>query len=440
MGTIDFAVIALGILAFALVSGRLTKSVITPPMAFAVFGFMIGPYGARLAVIDLDTEIIRTLAELTLVLVLFTDAARIDLKHLRRDHSLPIRLLTIGMPLTFILGFAVALTLFPVFGIEIGLIEAALIAIILTPTDAALGQIVVIAERVPVRVRQALNVESGLNDGLVLPLVLIFIALGLSISGQEASQPIEYWVKFIGLQLLLGPLVGVGVGLFGGYIVDRAAQAKWMTLEFQGMSSLGLALVAFAVAELVGGNGFISAFIAGLVMGATKRSLCSYLFEFAETEGQLLALLTFMIFGAVMVPHALIALNGPERWPILIYAGLSLTAIRMFPVVAALFGKGLKPQSILFLGWFGPRGLASILFALMAAQSGVLSNPDLLMAVVVTTVMGSIAAHGLSAAPAVKWYGNVAKAFIVSDPECPERQQIIEHPTRIGRGILARRK
>ncbi len=440
MGTIDFAVIALGILAFALVSGRLANSVATPPMVFALFGLAIGPFGAQIAVIDLDAEIIKTLAELTLILVLFTDAARIDINHLRRDHSLPIRLLTIGLPLTFFLGTFAALTLFPILGIEIGLIDAALIAVVLTPTDAALGQIVVIAERVPVRVRQALNVESGLNDGLVLPIVLILIAFGLSASGQEVGQPVEFWIKFIGLQLILGPLVGIGVGLFGGRIVDKSAQAKWMTLEFQGMSALGLALVAYSIAELIGGNGFISAFTAGLVMGATKHSLCSYLFEFAETQGQLLTLLTFMIFGAVMVPDAIATLRGPDRWAVIIYAGLSLTVLRMVPVMIALAGKRLKPQSILFLGWFGPRGLASILFALLTVQSGVIANPELFMAVIVTTVMGSIAAHGLSAAPAVNWYGKLACAFITAEPDCPEKKNAVEHPTRIGRSVLRRGK
>lgn len=430
METLDFAAIAVGVLAFALVSGRLANSILTPPLAFAGFGYLIGPYGLGWATIDLDAEIIRALAELTLILVLFSDAARIDVGRLKRDHAIPVRLLAIGLPLTFLAGTAVAYALFSWTGFAIPLVEAALIAAVLTPTDAALGQLVVVAERVPVRVRQALNIESGLNDGLTLPLVLLLAALGLGTGGAGSTGG---WVNFIGLQLTLGPLVGVAVGLFGGFAVDRAATAKWMTLEFQGMSALGLALVAYAFAELVGGNGFISAFVAGLVMGATKRSLCTYLFEFAETQGQLLTLLTFMIFGAVMVPEALTVLDGPALWPILGYAALSLTIIRMVPVALSLSGLRLKPQSILFVGWFGPRGLASILFALLVVELGAVPDPDFFMGVVVATVLMSVVAHGLTAAPAVHYYAKVAKAFIAADPACPEREPAHEHPTRVAR-------
>ncbi|MCZ6606040.1 MAG: cation:proton antiporter [Alphaproteobacteria bacterium] len=440
METLDFAVISLGVLAFALVSGRLVNSAITPPMVFVAFGLLIGPYGLGIAAIDLDADLIRALAELTLILVLFTDAARIDVGRLRRDHTLPVRLLAIGLPLTFLLGVALAWPLFVGFGLitgslTAGLVQAALIAAVLAPTDAALGQLVVVAEQVPARVRQALNVESGLNDGLTLPLVLLLIAMAVSAQG-EAAGGFEFWARFVGLQLTVGPLVGAAVGFFGGLVVDRAARAQWMTLAFQGLSALGLALIAYAAAELCGGNGFISAFVAGLVMGATKRSVCGYLFDFAETQGQLLTLLTFMIFGAVMVPRAILALDGPALLPVVVYALLSLTVIRMGPVALALWSKRLRRESIVFMGWFGPRGLASILFALLVLQHGVVADDGIFLPVVVVTVLFSVILHGLSAAPGVAWYGTVAKAFMHADPGCPEQRSITELPTRVGRGIL----
>jgi NhaP-type Na+/H+ or K+/H+ antiporter len=439
MDTLSFAVISLAVLAFALGSAKFANSILTPPMVFAVFGFLVGPHGANLAAIDLDGEIIRTLAELTLVLVLFTDAARIDIRRLATDHTLPVRLLAIAMPLTFILGTVAAWALFSLFALPLGWIEAALVAAVLTPTDAALGQVVVISKIVPARVRQALNVESGLNDGLALPAILILVACGLAVAQASpgAEQSTLYWVEFVGKQLVLGPLVGIGVGLFGGLAVDRAARAGWMTLAFQGITALGLALIAFAAAELVGGNGFISAFVAGLVMGATKRSLCTYLFEFAETQGQLLTLLTFMIFGAAMVPQAFEAVTAYSIVPVLIYAVLSLTILRMAPTALGFVGMGLKTQSVVFIGWFGPRGLASILFALLVAESGAVADPEFFLAIVVATVALSIAVHGLTAAPGVRWYGRAAAAFIQAEPASPEQMPVVDLPTRVSRGILA---
>ena len=429
MESLTFVVVALGLLGYALVSGRLQDSVITPPMAFVAFGLVVGPAVLDLAKLGVETAVIDILAELTLILVLFTDAARIDLRLLWRDHNLPIRMLVIGLPLTVIAGAAVAVFLFAG---RFGLWEAALLAAVLAPTDAALGQAVVASERVPVRIRQALNIESGLNDGLALPLVLILASLA---SATHAPESLDFWTRFVALQLLLGPLVGVVVGFAGGRIVDAAARSGWMTLPFQGLSALGLAIIAFAAAELVGGNGFIAAFIAGLTLGNVVRSACTFLFEFAETEGQLLTLLTFLVFGAVMVPAAVPHFD----LTVLIYAALSLTVIRMVPVAISLIGSGVAGSTVLFVGWFGPRGLASILFALLVIEESAVAARDEFLAIVVTTVLLSVVLHGLSAAPGAAAYGRRAATQARTRPTCAEAAPVSEMPTRVY-GAMAQMK
>ncbi len=417
MDTESFLVIAAGLVAFALVSGKLRSTVVTPPMIFSAFGLVIGGAVLGVAEVDFDNDIIHTLAELTLVFVLFTDAARIDLRLLRRDHNLPVRLLVVGMPLTIIAGALVALALLPGFTLW----QAALLAAVLAPTDAALGQAVVSSSLVPARIRQAINVESGLNDGVALPLVLLFASLA---SAAHAAIDASDWIRFGLMQVVLGPLVGIVIGWLGAKAVDWAAGNGWMATALEGPAALGIALIAFAVAELVGGNGFISAFVAGLVLGNTVRGQCTALFEFAESEGQLLTLLTFLIFGAVLLPTVL----GGVDWQVIVYAVLSLTVIRMVPAALALIGTGVRPPTTLFLGWFGPRGLASILFALLVLEeSDVPLNADILEITVVTVAL-SILAHGFTAAPASRWYAGLVRRI----GECEEAKPVKEMPSRFG--------
>ncbi len=429
MESLTFVIVAFGLLGYALVSGRLQQSAITPPMVFVAFGLIIGPGVLAVADLDVDTAVIDTLAELTLVLVLFTDAARIDLRLLWRDHNLPVRMLAIGMPLTILAGLGVAMALFDQFG----LLEAALIAAVLAPTDAALGQAVVSSARVPVRIRQALSIESGLNDGIALPVVVILASFA-SAGHAEASPGVDFWVRFVALQLVLGPVVGAAVGGIGGRLVDSAARAGWMTLPFQGLSALGLAIIAFAAAEVVGGNGFIAAFVAGLTLGNVVRSACTFLFEFAETEGQLLTLLTFLVFGAVMVPPAIAGFDPI----VLVYAVLSLTLIRMVPVAISLIGSGVSAPTVGFLGWFGPRGLASILFALLVVEESAVAARADFLAIVVTTVLLSVVLHGLTAAPGAALYARSAAAMGRAKPDCAEAVPVSEMPTRLYGAIRSR--
>ncbi len=415
--------VAVAILAFGLVSRRAQAGILTPPLAFVAFGMVLGPIGFDLVGYDLEHGIIHALAELTLVLVLFTDASRIDLAVVRRQHDLPVRMLVIGLPLTVAAGAVVGLVLFP----EMGLWHVAALAAVLAPTDAALAQSVVGHPKVPPRIRQALNIESGLNDGIALPVVLILASLAAVEAGAgEGGRSGLDWAQFVALQIVLGPLVGIAVGWLGGGLVQRAAKAGWVDGSFLKLSALGLALLAFAGAELVHGNGFIAAFCAGLAMGNTARDVCPRLHEFGETEGQLLALLTFLVFGVAMVPEAIAHMS----WPVIAYALLSLTVIRMIPVALSLVGSKLMAPSILFLGWFGPRGLASILFALLVLEKLMIESGPLLT-VVVTTVTLSVLLHGLTAAPLSAMYGRACERMSKMAPGAAEDRPVTEMPLRI---------
>jgi NhaP-type Na+/H+ or K+/H+ antiporter len=389
--------VAVVILLFGAISRRAERSPLTPPMFFIAAGCLLSEHGLDLLEIDIAGSVVHALAELTLVLVLFTDASRIDLTCLRREGSLPLRMLGIGLPLTIVAGTAAGLALLPGFG----WIEAALLAAILAPTDAALGQAVVSNPLVPVRIRQALNVESGLNDGIALPVVLVFASMA---GATEGESGVGHWLSFAGLAVTLGPLVGAAVGWGGGRWLERGVATGWINTPFERLSSIGLALFAFAGAELVGGNGFIAAFVAGLTLGNVGRNVCETLYDFGETEGQLLTLLVFLVFGAVMVPEAIAHFSVAT----FVYAVASLTLVRMVPVAIAMLGSGMPVPSVAFLGWFGPRGLASILFALLVLEEGRLAVGPLLEGVVVLTVLMSAVLHGATAYPLARRYGAYA--------------------------------
>ena len=411
-----FLVLAVGLIAFGLVSAKLSNSILTAPILFVAFGIAAGPLGLHLVNVDFSGEAIELIAEITLVLVLYTDAARIDVRTLWRYHNLPSRMLLIGLPLTILAGALAALAIFP--GLPI--FEAALLAAILAPTDAALGQAVVTNKAVPVRIRQTLNAESGLNDGIALPVVLVFVSLAMAMEGpaQSASE----WITFGALQVTLGPLAGLAVGYAGGRLIDRASEAGWMTRGFQGLGALAVALAAFALAELIGGNGFIAAFVAGVTVGNVHRGMCEFLFDFVEEEGQLLTLLTFFLFGAVMVPQVIDDITVS----VFLYAVASLTIVRIIPVILSLLGTGLNLPTWLFLGWFGPRGLASILFALLVLGENESAQAAVIMATVVMTVFLSVLLHGVTAAPGARWYSRVVGRM----GECEETQPVTEIPTR----------
>lgn len=412
----EIAVVATFVLGYALVSRRLSTTPLTGPIVFVGAGILLGP--TALGVIDLgmDEGVVRVLAEATLVLLLFTDAIRIDLRRLRYQIALPARLLGIGLPLTVVAGLAVALGLFPGFGLW----EAALLAAILTPTDAALGAAVVSNPRVPERIRQGLNVESGLNDGLMLPIITLFLALAATEEGLESAG---FWVEFAAKQIGFGVLVGAAVGVAGGYLINRFASMNWMEGAFRQLATLAVGVGAFAAAEALEGNGFVAAFVAGLAFGAAAREHCEGIYNFAQDEAELLALLTFLFFGVAIAGPALDELT----WQILVYALLSLTVVRMVPVAAGLIGGGFKAPTVGYLGWFGPRGLASIVFGLTILEEADLVNGDLIFLVVTWTVMISVLLHGISAVPLSERY---ADWFVARTEPMEEAMEVEPMPMR----------
>jgi NhaP-type Na+/H+ or K+/H+ antiporter len=413
---VDLIVLACVVFAFGIVSRRLEGTVLTAPIVFVVAGAVLGPAGLGLVEMGLDDHTVLLLGEIALALVLFTDAARTDLSALRQNKALPLRLLGIGMPLTIALGTIVAALLLA----DLTFWEAAIIGTVLAPTDAALGQAVVSNQRVPVRVRQALNVEAGLNDGLSVPFLALFLILT---EADERHMSARSWVRFALEQVGLGILVGVGIGLAGGWLVAWASRKEWMTGTFQRLTLLALALIAWALADQMGGNGFIAAFVGGLAVGPTARSIGGQLFRFTEAEGQLLSLSVFFVFGALAI-----GLIQPLSWEVALYALLSLTLIRVLPVALSLLRTRMAGVTVLFAGWFGPRGLASIVLGLIVvAAAPRLAGRDEMEMVVASTVLLSVLLHGVTAAPLSAAYARRVEGMAV---DAPEKQGVVEASTR----------
>ncbi len=417
---IGLVAVLICILLAAAISQRIQGSVITLPMVYTVLGLILSGRVLGLIELDLGNELIRIIAVVTLILVLATDASRIDVRMLIKDHTLPLRLLGIGLPLMMIFGTIVAAMLFA----ELNFWEAAVLAIVLSPTDASLGQAVVANPKVPVRIRQTMNVESGLNDGIVMPFLLM--ALSLAVAETRAQDP-TYWLGLALGQIVFGILVGLIVGFLGRRFFEWGKRSQWISIEFQKISPLVLALLAYGIAELVGGNGLIAAFVTGMTAANTaKEKSPEMLYEFAEVGVQSLMMLTFMIvFGAVMLPRALDQINGM----MVLYAVLSLAVIRLIAVGMSLIRSKVKPITTAFLGWFGPRGVASILYIFTVMDED-LAGETLIYNVVMLTVMISIFAHGITAAPLANWYAKRVEAVV--EPEGTEMAMVPEMPLRTG--------
>jgi NhaP-type Na+/H+ or K+/H+ antiporter len=425
-------VFALLVVLYSLVARRLEGTPITAPMVFVTAGIVAAATGEIDLPVDVTTVETASGAdsvtveiasgaflfalEVTLALLLFSDAARLNLRKLRGSAALPGRLLLIGLPLTVALAGAVAFGLFD----ELVFWEALVLATVIAPTDAALGQSVVSNRRLPVRIRQALNVESGLNDGLAVPLFTIFLALAVA---EE-----EVTAKSAGLVILeklgYGVLVGVAVGLVGGWLVTVASRRGWMTGVSQQLGVAAMAVLAWWSAEEIGGSGFIAAFVGGVALGGAARWVGPKVVEFTEDSGALLNHFVFFGFGLVAIE-----LLGAATWQMVLFAVLALTVIRMLPVALALLGTGLRPLTVGFVGWFGPRGLASIILALLVIED----EPELPGGATITIAMAvvvvmSVYAHGLTAAPGVAWYARRTEGM---HEDAPERHEVPELPTRL---------
>jgi NhaP-type Na+/H+ or K+/H+ antiporter len=409
--------LAIVVVAYALVASKLARWWITAPMVFVAVGAVLGPSGLDALPVSVSSHAVLTVTELTLALLLFSDAATVRLRAVEGDASLPTRLLFVGLPLTVVAGAVLAYLMLP----GVGWAAAALIATILAPTDAALGMAVVTNPAVPVRIRRALNVESGLNDGIATPFVTIFIAL---VATEEAIGD-EAWefaaVKQIGLAIV----TAIAVGYLGGKLFTFAKDRGWTSDVSEQIAILALALLSYVGAVAIGGNGFVSVFAAGILFGAATRGRVEAAVRFTDTLGLSASFLVWSVFGALFVGE-LFTHEFAVR-PIL-YAIVSLTLIRMVPVAIALIGTRLRPATVSFMGWFGPRGLASVVFTLIALEElEHAAGGGLLVATATWTILLSVLLHGITAPPLATRYGT----SIAHAGDVPEKAAASEPRPRI---------
>ncbi len=403
LGILILCVFTLG---FAMIAKRLSSTIVTAPMIFLLLGYFVSLTDILPA--EEAEAGLHLVAEITLIVLLFLDAAQIDLDALRRRHVWPVRMLAIGLPISVALGTLAAILFLPGWP----LVGVALIAAILAPTDAALGQAVVTNPIVPERVRRALTVESGLNDGLALPAVLLFASLTAMAMSNDSLD----WALFGAQQLLLGPLAGISVGLLGGKLLLISKDSQFTSEIYEGIGALALAGIAYIGATLIGGNGFISAFVAGLCFGNMVRGRCRFIFEFVESEGQMLTWCAFFLLGLALVPDALQELTPGTLALILV----SLFVVRPVAIWISLIETDSAPVTRLFFGWFGPRGLATALFALLVMKDIGMVFSDQVINIAINAVWISALLHGMTAVPGAKWYAE--KVRLMGD--CPETRKV----------------
>jgi len=386
----NLAILAAFVLLYSLVSGGLEKTPFNGAVVFMAFGLILGPLGLGFLTLEVDAELLSTLAELTLAMVLFTDASNANLRELKHSFKIPQKLLLIGLPLTILLGFVTGYLLFD----GLALLEIALIATMLAPTDAALGKAVVTNEAVPSNIREGLNVESGLNDGICVPILFIFLALATSTGAEGSTSMLA--LKLVIEAIGIGAAVGVGLTFLAVRLFPHCAERGWVTETWQQLTVPALAVTCFAVAQWFGGSGFIACFVGGMLYGKLANQHKHKFLLAAEGTGDTLALITWVIFGTAVVGQSIDSFS----WQVVVYALLSLTLIRMLPVFLVLKGMNLSTDEKLFMGWFGPRGLASIVFAVIVLNEHLPGGETISMTVVCTIIL-SVIGHGLSANPLV---------------------------------------
>ena len=392
------AVISAFVFLYCLVASKLERTQFNGPLVFVACGLLLGPYCLNLVAMDIDGETLKTLAELTLAVVLFTDSAGANLPVLFRIKRLPARLLLIGLPLTITLGFLTGGLIYT----NLTWIELALLATMLAPTDAALGQAVINNKAVPNSVREGLNVESGLNDGICVPVLLLFLAISSDSLEQGAvlTQMLQLPLQAIGI----GALVGIASALIGCTSINASVKRDWIDGAWTQIPVIALAIICFASSQWLGGSGFIACFVGGLVFGGLIREQKQSLLKAADGTGDVLSMITWFIFGALFIGDCLLA----PQWQAILYALLSLSVVRIAPVYLSVTGMGLQNDSKLFMGWFGPRGLASIVFIVMVNEAN-LPDAKTLVQAVTWTVLLSVVLHGITANPLATAYANRVK-------------------------------
>ncbi len=388
---LSIALIAGCTLLYGCLADRIERSWLSGPLLFLIAGYLLGDNGVGLLVIDASLESVRVIAELTLAIVLFNDATGIGLRLLKHRPQIPIRTLLLGLPLTLLLGGLVAKIIFP----QLSLIEAALIGIILAPTDAALGLAVIKNPMVPQDISRGLNAESGLNDGICVPFLVVCLALinGHANDGNIGLFALKAFLSDIGI----GAIVGTLSSALGWLLCRHAIKQQWIPERWLTVPTISIALIAFSLAQALGGSGFIAAFCGGLLFGERIQGAYTAEMEESTMNGEILSLLTWLIFGALTMN-----ILTDITWQQVAYGILSLTVIRMVPVIISLAGTSLSLKQKVFIGWFGPRGLASIVFAIMVFEQQ-LPNSQVILNIATVTILLSVLLHGISAYPASQW-------------------------------------
>lgn len=391
---IPVLVVALVVLGYGYFSKLFSHFNISGPMIFAAIGIFLSPLGIGTSTVQFNGELVQITAEITLIVILFSDASGLHLKKLRHEWGIPVRLLFIGLPLTIAAAIFMAEAIFP----NELTTYLVLMALILAPTDAALGKAVVTDKTVPEKIRTSINVESGLNDGIVYPLLITVVAM--IVSGQAQAQD-NGWAGYVAQQIAFGAIAGSILGYLSALLSSLVIRLNWMDENYKNLVPVALAILSYYLAEYVGGNGFIAAFFAGLFVGNYSEDLRQHVEDFAESEGDLLILICFLIFGIAFIPPTI------DYWSldVLLYSLLSLTLLRMIPVAISLIGTKFDLSTMLFIGWFGPRGIASVLYVLIVVHEiGSIKGHETVYAVISLTVLLSIILHGISAQPFARLY------------------------------------
>lgn len=404
-------VVAAAVVAYAVLSERLATTAVSAAMVFMLLGIVIGPAGVGLIAGSADKHTISILLEAALSLVLFTDSMSISAGDWRAKSPVPGRLLAIGLPLTIVAGAVLALLLAPGFAP----FEAIAVAICLAPTDAALGQAVVSNPRVPGLIREALNIESGLNDGLALPFFILALAAAVEADTTTSVDVVEVFAR----SLLLAAVIGGVLGSVGGRVLVAAHARGWVGRQWAQIGTLAIVVLVVASADRVEASAFIAAWVGGVAFGRAVRGRVPEVGQLSEDLGSLLATLSFLGFGAMLFGPAL----GDLGWRAVVYAICSLTVVRLAPVALALTGSGLSRPSVLYMGWFGPRGLASIVFGLLLADAA-LPHGDVLVGAIYCTVALSVILHGCSAVWGANRYATWYETAFAANPSLPEGRDV----------------
>ncbi len=390
---IGLLILLFAVSTYAMLAKKLSTTIITAPMVFLGMGFLVSQFG--LIHVEDAHETVYLIAEISLVVLLFLDASQINLRRLKRQNTWPLRMLLIGLPLSILIGTGFAYLFFP----EWPWPMLALLAAILAPTDAALGQAVISNENVPINERQSLSVESGLNDGLALPIILFFASIVAMEIGSETNG--TTWLMFGFSQIFVGIFVGLLMGWLSGRLFLYSESKQITSSVYEGIGVLALTGISYVMASLLGGNGFISSFVAGLAFGHIVKGHCRFIYQFTESEGQILIWTSFVIIGLGLLPSAIEHLT----LPVVGYILVSIFIVRPLAIYLSLIGTKAKTLTRVFMGFFGPRGLATALFALIISKDIIGEYGHSILIVAINAVWISTLIHGIAAAPMADWYG-----------------------------------